>query len=66
LDELTKGTQEWRDAMFEANEQAKELIDKYGDKLSSRDYYFEDGQIKFREGALEKLQEEEFNTMMKA
>lgn len=66
IEKLTKGTQEWRDAIAESNTQARELIDKFGKDLQASDYYFEDGQIKFKEGVLESLQEKEYNAMMQA
>ena len=56
LKTLTKGTQEYRDAVAEANEKARELIDagglegKYG-------FNAETGLIEFQDGALEEAQE---------
>lgn len=66
IEKLTKGTQEWRDAVADVNNQARELIEKFGTELSAGDYYFEDGQIKFKEGVLEELQQKEYEAMMQA
>ena len=64
LKQLTKGTLEWRDALIESNDKARELIDRFGSDLKAGDYYFEDGQIKFKEGVLEELQEKEQQEIM--
>lgn len=66
IEKLTKGTQEWRDAIAESNDQARELIDRFGEDLQAGDYYFEDGQIKFKEGVLENLQKKEHEAMLQA
>jgi hypothetical protein len=53
---LVKGTQEWRDALAESNENAKDLIKRFGSDLKAGDYSFSaDGQIQFKEGVLENL-----------
>ena len=66
IEKLTKGTQKWRDAVADVNNQARELIEKFGTGLNAGDYYFEDGQIKFKEGVLEELQQKEYEAMMQA
>ena len=61
LEELTKDTQAWKEKLQETNEIAGELIEKFGTGALSGKYRFEGGQIVFDDGALEALQEEEFN-----
>lgn len=57
INKLTKGTQEYSDAIQEANEKARELIDQYG--LLSDQYYVDDrGVIVIKQEALEEKQEE--------
>jgi hypothetical protein len=51
--ELTKGTQEYADALFEANEKALELIKNHGDLKYTID---SDGLIVFEDGELERVQ----------
>ena len=56
LKDLTKGTQEWRDALEASNEQARALIEQFKTSLRAGDYFFSsDGQIQFKEGVLEEL-----------
>ena len=58
IEDMEKGTREWRDAIRDANDQAMELIDTL--KLGRDAYNIdENGLIKFKDGVLEeKLQEE--------
>lgn len=55
---LTKGTEEWRKAIEDANVEARNLIDTYN--ISAEDYYFdpETGLITFKDGALERAQKD--------
>ena len=55
LSELDKHTEAYAEKLKEANQQAQDLIEKYG---LYNDYFIEDGQIKFKEGVLEKIQSE--------
>lgn len=52
LDKLVKGTDEYRDAIREANEQAKALIESQQD-LEGQYHYNTEGLIEFNENALE-------------
>jgi hypothetical protein len=45
LDSLTKGTQEYNEALKEANRQALELIQNYPQFFSPDDYKWEDGEL---------------------
>ena len=55
LDDLKHDTDEYREALKKANDQAKELIETYG---LYKDYYTENGIIKFNDGVLDRIQEE--------
>lgn len=59
LDSLTKGTQEYKEALDEANHVALELIDTLG-LIKGQDYTVEDGEIKIKESALEQAQKEKY------
>ena len=61
LEELTKGTLEYKEALLAANSQAIELI-RNNSNLSGQ-YETVNGQIVFNEGVLENLKEEEFNKL---
>lgn len=56
LKDLEKGTDEYREALEKANEQAKQLIETYG--LWGQTHYDENGVITFDEGVLEGKQTE--------
>ena len=51
IEELTKGTKEFKDAVEEANTKARELIETYG--IASGFYIDENGIIRFEENVLE-------------
>ena len=56
LKDLEKGTDEYREALEKANEQARQLIETYG--LWGQTHYDENGVITFNEGVLEGKQTE--------
>lgn len=63
LDKLTKGTQEWRQAMMEANAQALELINSYG-LIKDEDYTIDkDGVIRLNETSMDSLLDQEAQKM---
>ena len=64
LANMTKGTEEYRDALKEANEAALELIS--AGNLTKDDYDWEDGQLKIDEAALTRVKEEQANEVSKA
>ena len=49
IDSLTKGTKEWKDAVYEVNKQILELIDKYPELATFVDIA-SDGRMSFKEG----------------
>ena len=55
LENLEKGTDEYKEALEKANEEAKKLIETY--KLFD-DWHYDNGVIKFNDGVLEGLQNE--------
>ena len=55
LDDMTKGTQEYQDAVDKANESALKMIDTY-DELAGQYHTTAEGLIVFNEGALENIQ----------
>lgn len=58
IKDLTKGTQEWKDAVWETNNEALKLLETY-DMLSSENYYRdEDGIIHITEEAQKKMRQE--------
>ena len=58
IKDLTKGTQEWKDAVWETNNEALKLLETY-DMLSSENYYRdEDGIIHITEEAKTAMQEQ--------
>ena len=59
MDELTKGTVEYTEALFKANEQALELINNN----KNLKYTIEDGLIKIDEESLEQVQKEQLEKM---
>lgn len=54
LSELTKGTEEYEEALQNANRQALELIDNYGEYLNPSDYKWEGDELIIDEDALSK------------
>ena len=54
LSELTKGTEEYEEALQKANRQALELIENYGDYLDPSDYNWEGDQLVINDEALAK------------
>ena len=65
LDSLTKGTQEYREALNEANTAALELI-KLGNLVKGEDYDIEGGEIIIKDDAMDKAKEAKFNEMQDA
>lgn len=65
LSNLTEGTLEWKQALVEANNKALELINTY-DKLKEKYTIDSSGAIKFEEGALDSVLEEQLNTVTQA
>ena len=65
LEELTKGTLEWKEALADTNEEAKKLIAQFGEELKGK-YEIIDGQIVFDEGVLEELEEAQLDKRNKA
>lgn len=63
LDNLQKGTTEWKEALIEANDAALELINTYDDLEYKVD---ENGRIKITEESLEAAQEQELLKMQEA
>lgn len=57
LETLTKGTAEWREALNEANDAARKLIEENPELAGKYSFNTETGLIEFDEGALEGLQE---------
>ena len=64
LKDLEKGTDEYREALEKANEQARQLIETYG--LWRQTHYDENGVITFNEGVLEGKQTEYDNRVREA
>ena len=56
IEELTEGTQEWRDAINEANDKAREIIEM-GGMEGKYSFNASTGLIEFEDGALEDAQE---------
>jgi uncharacterized protein YlxW (UPF0749 family) len=54
---LEEGTQEWREAIEEANESAREMIKNNKDLAGKYSFNAESGLIEFKKGALEQAQE---------
>lgn len=65
LEELTKGTLEYREAVMKANDQAMELI-KTHEELANAYTINADGLIEINEDALQAVKEKEFNETLKA
>lgn len=57
LDNLTKGTQEYRDALEEANQKALELIQNNPDKFNKDDYYWDDNKLVIKDTAMSRVAE---------
>lgn len=57
LDNLTKGTQEYRDALDEANQKALELIQNNPDKFNKDDYYWDDDKLVIKDTAISRVAE---------
>lgn len=57
LDNLTKGTQEYRDALEEANQKALELIQNNPDKFNKDDYYWDDDKLVIKDTAMSRIAE---------
>ena len=63
LAKLTEGTIEYKEQIMKANEEALKLIDSQN-LLYGKDYvYDKNGLIKFTDGTLNRVQEEEFNNL---
>lgn len=58
LDNLTKGTEEYKEALREANEQALALISQFG-LIQGQDYDILNGQIQINEDSLKKVKTEQ-------
>lgn len=65
LDSLTQGTQEYREALNQANEAALELI-KLGNLIKGEDYTIENGEIIINDSSMQKAKEAKFNEMQDA
>lgn len=65
LDSLTQGTQEYREALNQANEAALELI-KLGNLIKGEDYTIENGEIIINDSSMQKAKEAKFNDMQDA
>ena len=61
LDGLTKGTLEYQEALFNANNEALNLINTHSELAGQ--YTMENGVIKFNDGALEEVQQAELERM---
>ena len=61
MEEMTKGTNEYREALLKANEQAMNLIKNYKDLATA--YTIKDGLILIDEDALAKVQEKELEKL---
>lgn len=57
LDNLTKGTQEYRDALDEANQKALELIQNNPDKFNKDDYYWDDNKLVIKDTTMSRVAE---------
>ena len=57
LDNLTKGTQEYRDALDEANQKALELIQNNPDKFTKDDYYWDNDKLVIKDTAMSRAAE---------
>lgn len=57
LDNLTKGTQEYRDALNEANQKALELIQNNPDKFTKDDYYWDNDKLVIKDTAMSRVAE---------
>ena len=57
LDNLTKGTQEYRDALDEANQKALELIQNNPDKFTKDDYYWDNDKLVIKDTAMSRVAE---------
>ena len=57
LNNLTKGTQEYRDALEEANQKALELIQNNPDKFNKDDYYWDDNKLVIKDTAMSRVAE---------
>jgi hypothetical protein len=65
LKELTKGTDEYREALTKANEAALELI-RTNNLEKGKDYTVENGEIVFLNNTLENLQNSQFDATQEA
>ena len=64
LEKLTKGTEEYKDALIEANNAAMQLIEN--GNLSASDYSWEDGRLVIDSGALTRAQNDAQQQMLNA
>ena len=58
LDSLTKGTEEYADALKEANKAALDLIEKAPDLRRGEDYDWKNGELVINDDAMERIQKE--------
>ena len=65
ISELTKGTEEYTEAVRQANEYAMELINTYG-LISGQDYTFSNGIFNIDNEAFSRAQEEYYNKFIQA
>lgn len=65
LDQLIKGTQEWRDAIIDTNEKALELINTYNLK-QGKDYSMKNGVISITDEALNNIQRIEQQNLLQS
>lgn len=57
LDSLTRGTEEYSNALKEANQQALNLIQTYPELFSSSDYRWENGQLVINDAAMRRAEQ---------
>ena len=65
LDNLTKGTEEYRDALNEANEAALQLI-KAGNLIRGKDYDIFDGEIIIKQESIDAAKEDQYGKVQEA
>lgn len=66
LSELTKGTQEYRDALQAANEAGLELINSTDNLKRGEDYEWENGELKISNAAMDRIKDEEEDNVKSA
>ena len=66
LSELTKGTQEYRDALQAANEAGLNLINSTNNLKRGEDYKWENGELKISNAAMDRIKDEEEDNVKSA